>query len=141
MYICTHIYIYMYINIHMYIHMYICMYIYTCRYKYTHTHKYSYDPICILRQACLHISIQRKSTLTHTHTHAHVGMAIGDVKMHPSHPNCILSSRLSDRCLGVTSIGFCYNSLYVSYDFGTSWKLAVSYVQVCVWERGLRRRE
>ena len=62
-----------------------------------------------------------------------MGMAVGDVKMHRSNPECILAGRLSDRCLGVTAQGFCYNSLYVSYDFGRSWKEAVSYVQQFDW--------
>jgi len=62
-----------------------------------------------------------------------MGMAIGDVKMHKTRPDCILASRLSDRCLGVTTQGFCYNSLYVSYDFGDSWTEAVAYVQQFDW--------
>ena len=62
-----------------------------------------------------------------------MGMAIGDVKLHKARPDCILASRLSDRCLGVTTKGFCYNSLYVSYDYGESWEKAVSYVQQFDW--------
>ena len=43
------------------------------------------------------------------------------------------ASKLSDRCLGVSTKGFCFNSLYVTYDFGKSWKEAVSYVQQFDW--------
>ena len=62
-----------------------------------------------------------------------MGMAIGEVKMHKTRPDCMLTSRLSDRCLGVSSEGFCYNSLLVSHDFGREWKEPVKYVQQFDW--------
>ena len=62
-----------------------------------------------------------------------MGMAIGEVKMHKSKPDCLLTSRLSERCLGASTEGFCYNSLYVSYDFAVTWSEAVTYVQQFDW--------
>ena len=61
------------------------------------------------------------------------GIAMGDVKMHKTLASKILASRLSDRCLGLSTTGFCYNSLYVSYDLGKTWKESVKYVQQFDW--------
>ncbi|KAJ1474240.1 hypothetical protein T484DRAFT_1833147, partial [Baffinella frigidus] len=56
-----------------------------------------------------------------------------EVKLHATEPDAVLATKLSDVCLGLSTSGFCFQSLYVSYDFGRHWKEVVQYVQQFAW--------
>ncbi|EKX33425.1 hypothetical protein GUITHDRAFT_120374 [Guillardia theta CCMP2712] len=58
---------------------------------------------------------------------------LGEIKLHKKNPDCLLVSRMSDVCLGLSDTGFCFNSLYVSYDWGTTFHEKVNYVQQFDW--------
>lgn len=60
-------------------------------------------------------------------------LRLHEVKLHRTDPEAILATKLSDVCSGLSTSGFCYQSLYISYNFGTTWKEVVQYVQQFAW--------
>ena len=62
-----------------------------------------------------------------------------EVKLHPKDGNMMLTCVLSDKCHDSSESGYCYKKLYVSKDFGKSWKFLTDYIVQFDWAHNLQR--
>lgn len=60
------------------------------------------------------------------------------VKLHPTNPDLLLASSMSAKCSRSDSQGFCYKNLFVSKDFGQTWKFLTFYVVQFDWAHSLK---
>eukprot|EP00501_MAST-03F_sp_TOSAG23-6_P002230 GSMAST32.ASY1.ANO1.2330.1 assembled CDS len=66
-------------------------------------------------------------------------MVFTEMKMHPKDVNLILAAVMSDNCKNKSSEGFCYKNLYLSEDFGATWKFLQHYIVQFEWAHNLER--
>ena len=55
-------------------------------------------------------------------------MRIHEVKMHPRDAKSVLVSTMTDKCHNMYASGVCYKNLFLSKDFGNSFKFLHHYI-------------
>jgi len=62
-----------------------------------------------------------------------------EVKLHPKHEKMMLTCVLSDKCHDSSESGFCFKKMYMSEDFGITWKFLADYIVQFDWAHNLQR--